>query len=263
MSLFGQIKFILNNDPQPVQNEYSPANRNDRRRKSRFSHKGRKVLIVDDSVTIVASLGKFLRSAGCVVLEAADAETGLEIARAEPPDLIFLDIVLPGMNGFAALRQIRHDPRLSLIPVIIISGNEQMTKLHANRIGAADFMKKPFSRDVVFACFETLVAEEKLPKLDTLTKSPKQESEVAVSEISGESSRQVPAANSPEEKVTAKKPPKASTAKTEMTALEARRQLTSMGLQYFNQEQFSAAIKRGDRLAVRLFVAGRGIKIRK
>jgi twitching motility two-component system response regulator PilH len=167
MSLFGQIKFILNNDPQSVQNEHFPVARIDRRRKNRFSHKGRKILIVDDSATIVTTLSKLLRSAGCVVQGASDAETGLEIARGEQPDLIFLDIVLPGMNGFAALRQMRHDPRLCRIPVIIISGNEQMTKLHAKRIGAADFMKKPFSRYEVFAHFEMLVAEEKLPELDT------------------------------------------------------------------------------------------------
>jgi hypothetical protein len=61
--------------------------------------------------------------------------------------------------------------------------------------------------------------------------------------------------------VTVENPPKAATA--EITALEARRQLTSMGLQYFSQEQFSAAIKRKDKLAVRLFVIGGGIKIRR
>jgi CheY-like chemotaxis protein len=69
-----------------------------------------------DSPTIVAVLKKTLRSAGCVTLEALDAEHGLEIVRREKPDLVFLDIVLPGMTGFAALRQMRRDPLTLHIP---------------------------------------------------------------------------------------------------------------------------------------------------
>jgi twitching motility two-component system response regulator PilH len=260
MSLLEQIKFVLNNDPPSVQSEYSPANRNDRRRAGRVSHKGRKILVVDDSTTIVAMFGKLLRSAGCVVWEAGVAELGLEIARRLQPDLIFLDIVLPGMNGFAALRQIRRDPRMQHIPVVIISGNEQLTKLHANRIGAADFMKKPFRRHEIFAHLEMLVAEGKLPKLEAATELPEKASEVVVSAIPERSPRRA-SVSSPEEKVAAKNPLNVITAG--MTVLEARRQLASMGLQYFSQEQFLAAIKRKDKLAVRLFVTGRGIKIQK
>jgi twitching motility two-component system response regulator PilH len=162
MGLLGQIKSILSSDESPVQKEYF-STRNDRRRRARFSHKGRKILIVDDSATIVASLKKLLRSAGCMTLEAADAETGLAITRENRPDLIFLDIVLPGMNGFAALRQIRRDDRTKDIPVIIISGNEQaIQEFYAKRIGADDFMRKPFSRFDVFSHVETLVSAGKL-----------------------------------------------------------------------------------------------------
>jgi twitching motility two-component system response regulator PilH len=261
MSLFGQIKFVLNNDPPSVEKKYSPANRSDRRLAGRFSHKGRKILVVDDSATIVAMFGKLLRSAGCVVWEAADAETGLEIARGALPDIIFLDIVLPGMNGFAALRQIRRDPRMQRIPVVIISGNEQLTRLHANRIGAADFMRKPFSRHEIFARLDMLTAEGKLPKLDTATQLPERESEVLVSAMSEQSPHQASTVSSLEEKVAAENPLNVITAG--MTVLEARRQLASMGLQYFSQEQFSDALKRKDKLAVRLFVTGRGIKIQK
>lgn len=264
MSLFGQIKSILNkNGTQPLGKEYPPSSPIDRRRSRRFSHTGRRILVVDDSATVVASLGKVLRSAGCVVREAGDAETGLEIARGEQPDLIFLDIVLPGMNGFAALRQIRRDPRLRRIPVIIISGNEQATEqFYAQRIGADDFMRKPFSRREVFAHVETLVTAEKLPRLDAATEPTQRQSETGISApatataSSGQSPLDVP---SPEEKTTTENLSNAVIAG--MTALEARRQLTSMGLQYFSQEQFSAAVARGDRLAVDLFVIGGGVEI--
>src|SRR5207244_4166463 len=68
------------------------------------AREGTRVLIIDDSPTIVAALRKMLQSAGYLTLEAFDAEAGVELARAEQPHIIFLDIILPGMNGFAALR---------------------------------------------------------------------------------------------------------------------------------------------------------------
>jgi twitching motility two-component system response regulator PilH len=115
------------------------------------AREGTRVLIIDDSITVVTVIKKFLRSAGYETLEAFDAETGLSMIREHPPELIFLDIMLPGMNGFTALRTLRHDPLTRDIPVIMMSGNEQaMEQFYALRIGADDFMKKPFSRDEVF-----------------------------------------------------------------------------------------------------------------
>jgi len=136
-----------------------------RNRKRRDAREGTRALIIDDSPTIVAALKKFLRSAGYITLEAGDAEKGIEIARAERPELIFLDIVLPGMNGFAALRVLRRDPATKDVPIIMISGNEQATEqFFGTRIGADDFMKKPFSRFEVFARIERLLDGELIPR---------------------------------------------------------------------------------------------------
>ena len=138
----------------------------DRREKPRVNaREGTVVLIVDDSPTIVAMLRKFLQQNGYQTLEAGDAEKGIDIARAERPHLIFLDIVLPGMNGFAALRALRKDPVTHGIPIVMISGNEQATEqFYAQRIGADDFMKKPFSRSEVFARIERLLDVDMVPK---------------------------------------------------------------------------------------------------
>lgn len=139
-----------------------------RTRKRVDAREGTRVLIVDDSPTIVAALKKFLRSAGYVTQEALDAEKGIELARTEKPDLVFLDIVLPGMNGFAALRTLRRDPVTRDIPVIMISGNEQATEqFFGSRIGADDFMKKPFSRFEVFARIERLLDADCVPRRST------------------------------------------------------------------------------------------------
>src|SRR5262245_17813362 len=98
----------------------------DRRAKPRRNaREGTRFLIIDDSATIVALLRKMLRQNNYETLEAGDAEKGLEVAFEQKPDLIFLDIVLPGMNGFEALRRLRRDARTSAIPVIMISGNAQ------------------------------------------------------------------------------------------------------------------------------------------
>ena len=138
----------------------------ERREKPRLNaREGTRVLIVDDSATIVALLRKFLQQSGYATLEAGDAEQGIELARAERPDLVFLDIVLPGMNGFSALRALRRDPLTRAIPIIMISGNEQATEqFYVQRIGADAFMKKPFSRAEVFAHIERLLDEEMVPK---------------------------------------------------------------------------------------------------
>jgi twitching motility two-component system response regulator PilH len=142
---------------------------NDRRLKQRRNARtGTRVLLVDDSPTIVALLRKLLRQNGYDTLEAGDAETGIELARNEQPDLIFLDIVLPGMNGFSALRALRRDPLTKAIPIIMISGNVAATEqFYVQRIGADDFMKKPFSRAEVFSRIEMLLDAASVPRRAT------------------------------------------------------------------------------------------------
>ena len=125
---------------------------------------GTRVLIIDDSRTVVAALSHMLRQSGYQPIGASDAERGLELAVSEKPHLIFLDIVLPGLNGFAALRRLRKDERTHEIPVIMISGNPQAAeRFYLERIGADDFMKKPFGRVEVFSRIEKLVRQGALP----------------------------------------------------------------------------------------------------
>jgi len=157
--MFGFLKALFGGrkDPRPP-----PQRRQGPRLNARG---GMRVLVVDDSTTVVSLLGRMLRQNGYVVLEAFDAEKGIEMALAEKPDLVFLDIVLPGMSGFAALRQLRRQPSTRDIPVIMMSGNEQATEqFYAQRIGADDFMKKPFSRAEVFMRIENLLDVSLLPR---------------------------------------------------------------------------------------------------
>lgn len=138
----------------------------DDRRTGRRVHarRGLRVLIVDDSRTVVAALTHMLAQNDYQPSSAGDAETALEMMSKDPPDLIFLDIVLPGMSGFTALRRLRRNPGLEAVPVIMISGNPQaVEQFYLKRIGADGFMKKPFGRNEVFAHIERLVASGALP----------------------------------------------------------------------------------------------------
>ena len=140
-----------------------PADRRGRQRLN--ARPGLRVLVIDDSATVCAALRKILKSAKLDIDVAMDAETGLEHVKTQRPDLIFLDIVLPRMNGFSALRHLRRDPMTRDIPVIMISGNELATEqFFGSAIGADDFMKKPFSRLEVFARIERLLDTSLVPQ---------------------------------------------------------------------------------------------------
>ena len=129
------------------------------------AHPDLRIVVVDDSATVCAALRKILQSIGLNVRVASDAESGLEMILADPPDLVFLDIVLPKMNGFSALRVLRRNPLTRTIPVIMISGNEQATEqFFGSAIGADDFMKKPFSRAEVFERMERLLDDDLRPR---------------------------------------------------------------------------------------------------
>jgi DNA-binding response OmpR family regulator len=152
MAGFGLIKRIFGNE------------HGERRAKPRSGvPSGALVLVVDDSATIRAVLGKMLTQDSHVVLKAPDGDSAIEMAKKERPDLIFLDIVMPGMNGFAVLRALRRDPLTERIPIVMISGNLQATEqFYVQRFGADDFMKKPFGRGEVFARIQHLTDSGRL-----------------------------------------------------------------------------------------------------
>jgi len=160
--------------PAPIAMESAELTSAVERRQSprKNARKGTKALIIDDSPTVVAVLRKALRSVGYNTREALDAEQGLALIDQDPPDLIFLDIVLPGMNGFHALRLIRKNPAYQGIPIVMISGNEHaIEQFYVNRIGADDFMKKPFSRFEIFARIESLLDCDLVPRRKGLSAS--------------------------------------------------------------------------------------------
>jgi twitching motility two-component system response regulator PilH len=103
-----------------------------------------RILVVDDSPTLLAGTTKILESAGHVVIAAVSGEEGIAKSIIEKPDLIVMDVVMPGISGFQATRQITKNPDTQHIPIIILTTKDQETdKVWAQRQGAKDYVVKP------------------------------------------------------------------------------------------------------------------------
>ena len=104
---------------------------------------GSKVLVVDDEPTVREVVAGYLRRDGHDVSEAGDGTTALELLDAEPPDLVVLDMMLPGVNGLDVLRRVR---AVSDIPVIMLTARaEESDRVSGLELGADDYVVKPFS----------------------------------------------------------------------------------------------------------------------
>ncbi len=105
-----------------------------------------KVLIVDDSPTETHKLTSMLEKHGHTVTCAANGEEGVEKARRELPDVVLMDVVMPGLNGFQATRQLSRTPETASIPVIIVTTKDQETdRVWGMRQGAKQYLTKPVS----------------------------------------------------------------------------------------------------------------------
>jgi len=103
-----------------------------------------KILIVDDSPTEQYVLAQHLQNAGHQTVTANDGEEGLIAAKNEQPDLVLMDVVMPGLNGFQATRKLKRDPATAQMPVIIVTTKDQDTDREWGlRQGASDYLVKP------------------------------------------------------------------------------------------------------------------------
>lgn len=123
---------------------------------------GNKILIIDDEPDVVSYLSLFLSDEGFEVVSAQDGPRGLAAARAEDPDLITLDITMPGMSGVEVFTELRRDPNLADIPVIIVTGVAGVHKLMEYREvrPPEDFMQKPIDRDHLLSIINKLLIED-------------------------------------------------------------------------------------------------------
>ena len=116
------------------------------------------IMIVDDSPTEVHIMKTALEKHGFQTLSAADGNECLTLAREVRPDLIFMDVVMPGLNGFQATRTLRRDPKTKSIPIVMVTTkNQESDRIWGMRQGAVDYLVKPVdATDLVAKANEVL-----------------------------------------------------------------------------------------------------------
>jgi DNA-binding response OmpR family regulator len=143
-----------------------------------------KVLVIDDEAPIRLLCRVNLEAEGIEVVEAGDGEAGLEVARTEEPDVILLDVMLPGLHGWAVAERLLEDEKTSGIPIIFLTARADLRdRARGMDLGGVDYVTKPFNpvelaplvRDVAAAVErgdrETL-RREKLAQLRSLFDNP-------------------------------------------------------------------------------------------
>lgn len=106
------------------------------------------ILTVDDSSTMLIVLGKLLSEMGYAVLQASNGLEGVQMAQAQTPDLIIMDVTMPGMNGIEALAKLKENPKTAAIPVMMCSSEQTGKDLDkAFHLGAVEYLIKPVTAE--------------------------------------------------------------------------------------------------------------------
>jgi sigma-B regulation protein RsbU (phosphoserine phosphatase) len=123
------------------------------------------LLLVDDNPTNLQVLYQTLQTTGCKLLVAKNGETALSIAQKASPDLILLDIMMPGIDGFEVCRRLKAIPATAAIPVIFLSAlTDTKDKVQGLQLGAVDYVSKPFQPDEVIARVNTHLTIHRLKR---------------------------------------------------------------------------------------------------
>ncbi len=116
----------------------------------------KKILIVDDSPTAIELITEALQSKGLKILTASNGEEAIHKAQSESPDLILLDVVMPGQNGFQVCRQLKTGDSTKDIKVILVtSKNQKSDRFWGLKQGADDYLVKPFEKAELIKCVDS------------------------------------------------------------------------------------------------------------
>ena len=118
------------------------------------------ILIIDDSPTDVRVFTTLLERAGHQVQAVDNAEAGIERVRAGQPDLVIMDVIMPGINGFQATRTLSRDPQTAAVPIVMITTKSMETdRVWGLRQGARAFITKPVNEKELLTCIQHLLSD--------------------------------------------------------------------------------------------------------
>jgi DNA-binding response OmpR family regulator len=124
------------------------------------------ILVADDDVELLAILAQHLRTLNCTLLEARDGEEALALARQHKPDLMILDVMMPGLSGWEVAKRVRDDSTLEKTGIIMLTAiGEALNALTSPLYGADDKLDKPFDFADLDAKIEKVLAAKKAPAL--------------------------------------------------------------------------------------------------
>ena len=120
-----------------------------------------KILVVEDEAAIREKLMTVLGFEGFETFGAGDGRSGVELARRERPDLIVCDIMMPDLNGYGALRELRADPDTAAIPIIFLTAAASRADMRKGmELGADDYITKPYTVEELLAAVRTRLARQ-------------------------------------------------------------------------------------------------------
>lgn len=117
---------------------------------------GLKVMVIDDSKTIRRTAEKLLTNAGCTVLTAENGFEALPIINSQHPDLLFIDILMPRLDGYQTCSLVKSNPNFSDTPIIMLSSKDGLFDRAKGRVaGAEQYLTKPFTREDLLGAIRT------------------------------------------------------------------------------------------------------------
>ncbi len=125
---------------------------------SQAEFSGLKVMIIDDSKTIRRSAETLLKKAGCEVITAENGFDALPIISAQHPDILFIDIMMPRLDGYQTCSLVKSNPNFSTIPIVMLSSKDGLFDRAKGRVvGAEEYLTKPFTREDLFGAIRSLL----------------------------------------------------------------------------------------------------------
>jgi len=122
----------------------------------------KKILIIEDDPSFSRALNHIVEKEGYDVIAASNGMTGLRMAKEDKPDLLILDVMLPGLDGFEICNRLRHDPPTANLPIIMLSAKgQEADKTTGLKVGANEYLTKPVDRAVLLEKLTSLLAKER------------------------------------------------------------------------------------------------------